>query len=72
MNLVSFQQLSIDLNNWLSNHFRCNHPMHILHQHGMLCRKTMKFIEQGTIDKLRHIIVEEQNVLQNLCGFMLQ
>ena len=60
MNIVSFKQLiiSIDLNNWLSNHFRCQ-PMHTLHQRGMFSRKTMKFIEQGSIDKLRHNFVEE-------------
>ena len=52
---------------WLSNHVRCDHPMHILHQRGMLCRKTMKFIEQGSIDKLRHIFVEEQNVHFTFC-----
>ena len=52
------------MNNWLSrpNHFRCDHPMHILHQRGMLCTKMMKFIEQGSMDKLRHIFVKEQNV----------
>ena len=63
----SNEQLSIDLNNWLSNHFRCDHPMHILHQRSMLCRKMMKFIEQGSIDKLRHIFVEEQNVPITFC-----
>ena len=78
---ISKERIKKQYNCIKRNNFRCDHPMHILHQRGMLCRKTMKFIEQGSIDKLRknriqcasYVLREKTNfVLQKLCGFMFQ